>query len=131
MIYRLLADAVLVLHLGFIVFVLLGGFLVARWPRLAWLHVPAVVWGAWIEFTAGGCPLTPLEVSLRVRGGEAGYSGGFIEHYVAGLIYPGGLTRTAQAVLGALALAINGAVYGRVLARRRARAAHPEREGEE
>jgi hypothetical protein len=117
--HRWLADAVLVVHLGFIVFVVLGGLLVARWPRLAWLHIPVVAWGAWIEFTAGVCPLTPLENALRQRGGEAGFEGGFIEHYVTNLIYPGGLSRAAQAVLGVLVCVINGAVYWQLLARRR------------
>ncbi len=121
MIHRGLADAVLLIHLGFILFVVLGGFLVVRWPRLAWLHVPAVLWGALIEFTGGVCPLTPLEVSLRQRGGEAGYTGGFIEHYVTQLVYPGGLTRPVQAALGAVALLINGVVYWRVVARAWAR----------
>ena len=93
--YRLLADAVLIVHLAFIAFVVLGGLLVLRWPRIAWLHLPAVAWGAWIEFSGGICPLTPLEVGLRARGGEAAYSGGFIEHYVTGLIYPEGLDRSS------------------------------------
>ena len=88
--YRLLADAVLIIHLGFIAFVVLGGLLVLRWPRLAWLHLPTVAWGAWIEFTGSICPLTPLEIGLRARGGETAYRGGFIEHYVTALIYPEG-----------------------------------------
>jgi hypothetical protein len=119
MLYRLLADAVLVVHLGFILFVALGGLIVWRWPRAAWLHVPAVAWGALIEFTGGVCPLTPLEVWLRERGGEAGYSGGFIEHYVTSLIYPGTLTRAAQVGLGFAALLLNGALYWRRFAPRR------------
>lgn len=123
MIYRLLADATLLVHFGFICFVVVGGMLVARWPRLAWLHVPAVLWGAAIEFTGGVCPLTPLEVVLRQRGGEAGYSGGFIEHYVTSLIYPGELGRRAQVVLGILALGLNAAIYAVLMARRRARGA--------
>jgi hypothetical protein len=118
--YGWLADAVLVLHLAFIVFVALGGFLVLRWPRLAWVHVPVLVWGALIEFSGGTCPLTPLEVSLRQRAGEAGYAGGFIEHYLTPVIYPGGLTRGAQIALGVLVLIVNGAVYARLWARRRA-----------
>ncbi len=121
MLFRRLADVVLLVHLGFILFVVLGGVLVLRWPRLAWGHIPAVLWGAFIEFTGGVCPLTPLEVALRQRGGEAGYSGGFIEHYVTQIIYPGGLSRPVQAALGALALLINAVVYWRVVARARAR----------
>jgi hypothetical protein len=111
MIYRLLADATLLLHLAYILFVMLGGLAVLRWPRLAWMHLPAVLWGAWIEFTDGLCPLTPLENMLRRQGGEAGYGGGFIEHYLAAMIYPDGLARTVQIVLGALVLLVNSAFY--------------------
>jgi hypothetical protein len=121
MIHRLLADAVLVLHLGFILFVVLGGFLVLRWPRLAWLHVPVFLWGAAIEFGGWICPLTPLEKSLRDQGGEGAYAGGFIEHYVTAMIYPEGLTRSTQLLIGAGVLAINAAIYLRLWQRRRAR----------
>lgn len=115
-----LADAVLVLHLIFIVFVVAGGLLVLRWPRLAWAHVPAVIWGALIEFSGSVCPLTPLEVALRQQAGQAGYAGGFIEHYVAGLIYPGGLSRIVQLFLGFFVLGLNGVVYQRLWRRSRA-----------
>ena len=98
--YRLLADALLVLHLGFVLFVVLGGLLVLRRPRLAWLHLPAVVWGAAIEFTGGICPLTPLENRWRVQAGGSGYQGGFIEHYVTAALYPDGLTRGVQLARG-------------------------------
>lgn len=121
MIYRLLADAVLVLHLGFILFVVLGGFLVLRRPWLAWLHVPVFLWGAAIEFGGWICPLTPLEKWLRELGGEGAYSGGFIEHYLTALIYPEGLTRNIQLLIGAGVLAINAAIYLRVWQRRRGR----------
>ena len=121
MIHRLLADAVLVLHLAFILFVVLGGFLVLRWPRLAWLHLPIAGWGAWIEFAGKICPLTPLENWLRAQGGEQGYAGGFIENYLTALIYPEGLTRGVQLLLGALVLAINAFVYLVLWQRRRAR----------
>ncbi len=117
---RVLADLTLLLHLAFIVFVVAGGLLVLRWPRLAWVHVPAFLWGAAIEFTGGICPLTPLEVSLRQQAGDAGYSGGFIEHYVAGAIYPGGLSRTIQVAMGLAVLALNGLVYLRLWRRRAA-----------
>lgn len=117
--YRLLADAVLIVHLAFIAFVVLGGLLLLRWPRIVWLHLPAVAWGAWIEFSGGICPLTPLEVGLRARGGEAAYSGGFIEHYVTGLIYPAGLDRTQQVVLGVFVLVLNAGIYAWLLWRRR------------
>src|SRR5262245_31291758 len=114
MIFRWLADAVVVLHAAFVVFVVLGGFLVLRWPRLAWLHVPAAIWGVLIEYAGWICPLTPLENALRERAGQAGYSGGFVEHYVLGALYPAGLTRELQWVIGGLVLLINGLVYGSI-----------------
>ena len=119
MIYRALADLVLVVHLGFVLFVVLGGLLVLRWPPAAWLHVPAAIWGVLIEYTGWICPLTPLENSLRMRGGEAGYSGGFIEHYIQPLLYPAGLTRSTQVVLGSLALVLNLTAYAIVVSRMR------------
>jgi hypothetical protein len=109
--YRILADAVLVLHLAFIAFVMLGAFAVLRWPRLAWLHLPVALWAAGITFAGGYCPLTPLENRLRVAGGEAGYAGSFIEQYLTALIYPDGLTRGIQIALGFLVIAVNLAVY--------------------
>lgn len=112
MTFRVLADAVLVLHLAFIAFVVLGGWLVLRWPRLVWLHLPAVAWGVWISVAGRVCPLTPLENRLRALGGEAGYSGGFIEHYLTSLIYPANLTRGFQVALGLFALAVNLVAYG-------------------
>ena len=112
MTFRVLADAVLVLHLAFIAFVVLGGWLVLRWPRLVWLHLPAVAWGVWISVAGRVCPLTPLENRLRALGGEAGYSGGFIEHYLTLLIYPANLTRGFQVALGLFALAVNLVAYG-------------------
>lgn len=117
MVYRLLADAVLVLHLLFVVFVVLGGLLALRWPRAAWLHLPAVAWGALIELASWVCPLTPLENHLRRLGGQAGYGGGFVETYLTAALYPAGLTREVQVVLGLLVLAINAAMYGWVVAR--------------
>jgi Protein of Unknown function (DUF2784). len=118
LIYRALADLVLVVHLAFVLFVVLGGLLVLKWPRLAWLHVPTAVWGVLIEYKGWICPLTPLENSFRARGGGAGYSGGFIEHYIQPLLYPAGLTRGTQIVLGSLALLVNLTAYGVVIARR-------------
>ena len=117
--YRALADLVVVAHLAFVGFVVLGGLLVLRRPRLAWLHLPAAVWGVMIEFAGWMCPLTPLENAFRARGGEAGYSGGFVEHYLLPVLYPSGLTRGVQLVLGSIVLALNLAVYGALLARRR------------
>jgi hypothetical protein len=124
-IYRALADAVLVLHLGFVLFVVLGGLLVLRRPRLAWVHIPAAIWGVLIEYTGWICPLTPLENSFRTSGGETGYSGGFIQHYIQPVLYPAGLTRATQVVLGSLALILNLAAYGIVISRMK-RTAHSE-----
>ena len=121
MIYRVLADLVLVVHLGFVVFVVLGGWLVLRWPRLAWVHVPAAAWGVLIEYAGWICPLTPLENSFRMKGGGAGYGGGFVEHYLLPTLYPAGLTRSTQLVLGSLVLLLNLAAYARVLSRLRNR----------
>ena len=121
MAYRLLADVVVVIHALFVVFVVLGSLAVLRWPRLAWLHLPAATWGALIEFAGWICPLTPLEKWLRVRAGGTAYEGGFIEHYLLPILYPPGLTRGTQIVLGLLVVAINLAVYGRLLARWAAR----------
>jgi hypothetical protein len=117
--YRLLADAVLVFHLLFVVFAVAGGLLALRWPRTAWLHLPVLAWAATVEFTGWICPLTPLENSLRRLGGEAGYAGGFIEHYAVALLYPAALTRDVQMLLGAGLVAFNVAVYALVLRRRR------------
>ena len=111
MLYRLAADAVLAAHLAFVLFLVCGGLLVLRTPRLAWLHLPAVAWGAYVELSGSICPLTPLEVTLRRGAGEAGYGGDFIEHYLAALIYPAGLTRELQMALGAAALLLNLIVY--------------------
>jgi hypothetical protein len=121
---RLLADAVVVLHLAFIVFALTGGALVLRWSRVAWLHLPAVAWAAYVEFTAAICPLTPLENALRHRAGQAGYAGGFVEHYVVPLIYPPGLTPAVQATIGAIVLTINAAIYAFAWTRRDRGCAH-------
>jgi len=119
----LLADAVLVLHGLFIAWVVLGGFAVWWRAGLAWLHLPAVVWGVWVECSGSLCPLTPLEQSLRRAAGQAGYEGGFVEHYLGALIYPEGLTPGLQVVFGAAVLVINLVLYAiaalRVISRRR------------
>lgn len=112
MLYRVSADAIMLFHLLFILFVLFGGLLVLRRPWLAVVHLPAMAWGAAVEFFHLYCPLTPLENNLRMRAGEEGYQGGFIEHYVIALIYPSGLTPQIQLWLGAIVLGINAAVYG-------------------
>ena len=111
MTYRLLADLVLVAHAGFVAFVVLGGLVVLRWPRVAWVHLPVVLWGAGIEFMGGLCPLTPLENHWRRLAGEQGYDGGFIEHYLLAALYPEGLTRGVQVALGILVIAVNAAIY--------------------
>jgi hypothetical protein len=121
MLFRGLADLVLVAHLAFVLFVVLGGAAALRWPRLAYVHLPVALYGAAIEFVGFVCPLTPLEVWLRRRGGEGGYEGGFVEHYVTAALYPSGLTRELQLALGAAVLVINAAVYTVWLRRRRAR----------
>ncbi len=112
-----LADALVVLHFSFIVFVVLGGLLVWRWHWVAWLHVPALLWGAAIECVSGVCPLTPLENQWRIQAGESGYPHGFIEQYLTPLIYPAGLTASVQICLGVAVLLINMAIYGRLLYR--------------
>ena len=117
MVYRILADAVLLVHLGFVLFVVFGGWLVLRWRRAAWLHVPAAVWGAFIEFAGWICPLTPLENRLRQLAGEQAYAGGFIEHYVVSILYPGELTDLVRIGLGLFVIVINAAIYGWICVR--------------
>ena len=113
--FRVAADLVVLLHTGFVLFVALGGLVVLRWRRLAWIHVPAVLWGAMIEFGGWICPLTPLENYLRERSGMAMYQGDFIEHYILPALYPANITRAWQLVLGSVALAVNAAIYWRVV----------------
>lgn len=117
--YALAADAVLVLHLAFIVFAAAGGLLVAWRGRIAWLHLPALAWATWIIATHGLCPLTPLENALRQRAGEQGYAGGFIDHYLMPLIYPPGLTPQLQNWLALVLVAANTLLYGWALLKRR------------
>jgi hypothetical protein len=126
LIYRFLADGVVALHFGFVVFVVLGGLLVPRWRRAAYLHVPAAIWGAAIEFAGWICPLTPLEHWLRRQAGDQAYSSGFIEHYILPLLYPSALTRDVQLALGFLVIAVNLAIYGYVFRRKKARNSTPQ-----
>ena len=107
----ILADALVVVHLLFVAFVMAGGFLLARWPQLVWLHLPVAAWGAFIEFTGGVCPLTPLENHLRVLGGGSTYSGGFVERYLLPILYPENLTLPIQQVLGGVVVGVNLAAY--------------------
>ncbi len=119
--FRLLADTTVVIHFAFVLFVVLGGLLVLRWPRIAWLHVPSAAWGMAVEFAGWICPLTPLENALRERAGIASYQGDFIEQYVIPVLYPARLTHGTQLVLGSIALAVNAFVYSRLLSRGRSR----------
>ena len=121
--YHALADGVLLLHFGFVAFVTLGALLLVRWPWVAWVHLPAAVWGVLIELTGGVCPLTPLEQQLRQKGGETGYVGGFIDHYITAALYPSGLTRGVQWALGGALLLANAMLYWRWWRRRAAWAA--------
>jgi len=115
--YRLLANAVVVVHALFIVFIVFGGFVAWRWRWVAVLHVPCAVWGVLIEYNGWICPLTPLENSLRMRAGQQGYSGGFVEHYLVPAIYPAGLTPRIQVVLGTAVLVVNVITYAVVVRR--------------
>jgi hypothetical protein len=119
MLFRLLADAVIVVHVAFVAFVLLGGLLAMRWPAVAWIHLPCAVYGAAIEIGQWICALTPLENELRRRGGEAGYAGGFVEHYVLAVLYPGPLSSTTTTALASVVVIVNAGVYAAVLASRR------------
>jgi hypothetical protein len=121
MAYRLLADLVVLIHGGFILFAVLGGLLVLRRWRLAWVHLPAFFWAAFIELSGGICPLTPLENRLRVLGSQEVYRGDFIDRIVIPLLYPDGLIREYQLILGSLILIINGAIYAAAWQRNRRR----------
>jgi Protein of Unknown function (DUF2784) len=112
MMSSLLADLVLIVHLAFVVFVLCGGLLVLRWRWIAWLHLPAVAWGAIVEFTGWICPLTPLENWLRAEDGDVGFEGDFLARSILPLLYPGALTHDVQVMLGVVVLVVNGMVYG-------------------
>lgn len=117
MMFRLLANATVALHLTFVLFVVGGGLLVIRWPRLAWAHIPAAVWGAWVEFSGWVCPLTPMENWLRQQAGQAVYTASFVDRYVLPVLYPPALSRETQWLLGAFVLVVNVGVYLPVLRR--------------
>ena len=118
---RILAELVVLAHLAFVLFALLGGLLTVRWPRAAWLHLPAVGWAAAVELMGWPCPLTPLENELRRAAGQDGYAGGFLEYYLLPILYPAGLTRAIQLVLAAVVVVINVVVYARAWRRRQVR----------
>lgn len=119
MAYRALADLIVAVHIGFVLFIVLGGLLVLHWRQAMWFHLPAAVWGALIEFNGWICPLTPLENWLRYLGDEAGYTGGFVEHFLVAILYPEGLTRRFQIILGLVVLAVNVPIYWHVFFRPR------------
>jgi hypothetical protein len=121
---RMAADSVLLLHAAFVLFAVFGGLLAWRWRWIAWFHLPAVAWAAFVEFTGRVCPLTPLENALRVQAGEAAYGGDFIGNYVVPLLYPEGLTRPTQMLLGFSVVIINVALYS-AMARRPWRGSKP------
>ena len=113
--YGILANIVVWIHLAFVVFVVLGAGLVIWRRRMLWLHLPAVFWVIWIEFSGKLCPLTPLENWLRIRAGQGGYRGGFVEHYLMPVLYPVGLTRNIQILMGLLVIITNTALYGYII----------------
>jgi hypothetical protein len=110
--FGFLADIVVMFHFAFVLFVILGGILSIRWRKIIWVHIPMAVWGALVEFTGWICPLTPLEYWLRVKGGGTAYRGEFVEHYIFPVLYPSGLTREVQLILGAFVVIINVLIYG-------------------
>jgi len=114
MLYSLAATSIAILHLAFIVFVLFGGLLVLRWPKVMYLHLPAAIWGVLIEFAGWWCPLTRWENHLLAQAGRAGYDGGFVAHYIMPIIYPAGLTRGLEIAIGAFVLILNLGIYVRV-----------------
>jgi len=116
--FRIAADGMVVIHLAFILFVILGGLTLFKWPWMIWVHVPAAVWGGLVELFGAPCPLTPLENYLRRAGQTEAYSGGFIDHYIMPIVYPPGLTRQTQVVLGVVILAVNFAIYFKFLTRK-------------
>jgi hypothetical protein len=122
MIWSAIADALVVVHFAFTAFVIFGGFLTWRWPRLALAHLPALAWGCWIEVSHSICPLTPLENHWRHLAGEAGYRGGFLAHYLVRVLYPPGLTWQIQQELAVLLITINVVAYAGLIRRRRRRA---------
>ncbi len=114
MLYRILADATAIAHFAFVLFVAFGGLLVLRWRKLAWVHLPAAIWGALIEVMNWSCPLTSYENLFRARGGMGGYGDDFIAYHLFRWIYPAGLTRNLQFAIAVFVFAVNTAVYAKV-----------------
>ena len=117
--YRVLADLTVALHRAFIVFVMVGGFVALRRPWVAWLHLPAALWGIWTEWAGRICPLTPLENWLRQQAGEGAYAISFVDRYLMPVLYPESLTREVQVVLGAVVVVVNAVPYTMLIRRRR------------
>ncbi|MEE9167861.1 MAG: DUF2784 domain-containing protein [Candidatus Neomarinimicrobiota bacterium] len=108
---RLVSDLIVLFHFAYIIFVILGGLLAFRWRKIIWVHIPAALWGAIVEFAGWICPLTPLELLFRIRGGETAYEEGFVEHYILPLLYPAHLTREIQVALGTFVVGVNVIIY--------------------
>ncbi len=124
--YGIFADIVVLIHLAFVIFAVLGAFLIIWRPWILWLHLPAIFWAIWIEMTGGICPLTPLENWLRNQAGQGGYRGDFVEYYLMPVLYPLGLTRNIQILLGVLVILANLAIYGYVIFRLKPNPDKPE-----
>lgn len=118
MLYKILADLVVLLHLSFILFVLFGALLVFKYPRMVWIHLPVAIYGTLITFYRWLCPLTPLENHLRSLAGEQGYEGGFIAHYILPVIYPSGVTEGLTITMGLFVIVWNGIFYGLIIYRK-------------
>ncbi|MFZ2490898.1 MAG: DUF2784 domain-containing protein [Thermoanaerobaculia bacterium] len=116
---RVFAELVLLAHFGFVLFAVFGGLLVLQSRRWAWIHVPAVIWASIVNLASWTCPLTPVEQAFRSAAGQAGYTGGFVEHYIGPLVYPGGMPRRLELVAAFSVVAWNVIVYATVLMRRR------------
>ena len=128
LLFLYLADAIIIIHFGFVIFVIAGGLLLLRWPRVIWLHLPAILWGALVEFLHLVCPLTYLEDWLRERAGVAAYHGDFVEHYLMPILYPAHLTAHIQIFLGGLVVIINVIIYGWWILRHKHRFRHAQTE---
>jgi Protein of Unknown function (DUF2784) len=116
---HMLATGVVILHVAFVIFVVIGGVLALRWPKVVYMHLPAVAWAIYVEWSGAICPLTPLENRLRAAAGLEAYAGDFVAKYVFPVLYPDGLTRSAQMAIGAAVLLVNACLYGALRRRRR------------